>query len=133
METKNYKLHLTDDSSENFKDWREMMNGTEDSNMVKIDAALGQKANSSIPVYGVLSAASWEGASAPYTQVLSVPGLGADQNGHIAVANNATTQEVTAATEAILVISNQSAGTLTITAKGVKPECDIPVVVILLG
>lgn len=44
-ETKNYKLHLTDDSSERFLDWRNEMNGVEDSNMVKIDTALGEKAD----------------------------------------------------------------------------------------
>ncbi len=42
-ETTNYKLHLTDDGSEPFLDWRKAINGTENSNMVKIDAALGGK------------------------------------------------------------------------------------------
>ncbi len=42
-ETTNYKLHLTDDESEPFLDWRKAINGTENSNMVKIDAALGGK------------------------------------------------------------------------------------------
>lgn len=39
-ETSNYKLFLTDDSSINFKDWREKINGQSDSNMIKIDTAI---------------------------------------------------------------------------------------------
>ena len=47
-ETTNYGLYVTDDSSDKFLNWRTKMNGTVDSNMVKIDTALGEKANSSI-------------------------------------------------------------------------------------
>lgn len=43
-ETENYGLHLTDDSSEKFKDWREAMNSSGNSNMEIIDSALGQMA-----------------------------------------------------------------------------------------
>ena len=42
-ETIHYNLHLTDDSSERFIDWREAMNGPNDSNMTKIDTALWDK------------------------------------------------------------------------------------------
>lgn len=38
--TTNYELYITDDGSEKFIDWRRQMNGIEDSNMIKIDAAL---------------------------------------------------------------------------------------------
>ena len=38
--TPNYNLYLTDGSSTRFQEWRNQMNGTENSNMVKIDAAL---------------------------------------------------------------------------------------------
>ena len=48
--TPNYNLYLTDDSSTRFQEWRNQMNGTENSNMVKIDAALGEKANSSVAI-----------------------------------------------------------------------------------
>lgn len=41
--TQNCGLYLENDSTVKFKDWRERMNGTGDSNMVKIDAALGEK------------------------------------------------------------------------------------------
>lgn len=39
-ETINYGLYIEDDNSVFFKDWRKKMNGTDDSNMVKIDAIL---------------------------------------------------------------------------------------------
>ena len=41
-ETTNLKLHLTDDPQEHFIDWREAMNGVTDSNMTKIDDAVGK-------------------------------------------------------------------------------------------
>ncbi len=41
-ETTNYKLHLTESSSEKFLDWRKEMNGATNSNMVKIDKELGK-------------------------------------------------------------------------------------------
>lgn len=44
-ETKNYGLYLESDGNTRFQDWRERMNGETDSNMVKIDAALGEKAD----------------------------------------------------------------------------------------
>ena len=57
--TANYGLYITDDSSERFLEWRTKMNGTENSNMVKIDAALGEKANSSVLVSATLLASAW--------------------------------------------------------------------------
>lgn len=132
-ETTNYKLHLTDDSTERFLDWREKMNGTEDSNMIKIDNALGEKANSSVAIYTTLLASAWVGVNAPYTQELSVEGLTASQNGVIDVAHDATTTQREIAREAMLSVVGQADGTLTIAADGEMPEFDIPVYIILLG
>ena len=67
-ETTNYKLHLTSDNTEKFLGWSEKMNGTEDSNMIKIDNALGEKANSSVAIYTTLLASAWAGVNAPFTQ-----------------------------------------------------------------
>ena len=50
--TPNYVLYITDDSSERFIDWREKMNGTEDSNMLIIDEALAQKADKNAVIDG---------------------------------------------------------------------------------
>lgn len=132
-ETTNYKLHLTDDSTEKFLDWREKMNGTEDSNMIKIDNALGEKANSSVAISTTLLASAWTGVNAPFTQELSVEGLTASQNGVIDIAHDATAVQREIAREAMLSVIGQSNGTLTIAADGEMPEFDIPVYIILLG
>ena len=117
-ETTNYKLHLTGDNTEKFLDWREKMNGTEDSNMIKIDNALGEKANSSVAIYTTLLASAWAGVNAPFTQELAVEGLTASQNGVIDVAHDATTLQREIAREAMLSVVGQADGTLTIAADG---------------
>lgn len=38
--TEHYGLYLEDSSTTQFKEWREKINGTADSNMIKIDNAL---------------------------------------------------------------------------------------------
>lgn len=131
--TTNYGLYLTSDSSERFLDWREKMNGTNDSNMVKIDTALGEKANNSVAIYATLLATAWAGVDAPYTQELSVEGLTATQNGVINVAHDATADQREVAREAMLSVIGQGDGKLTIAADGEMPDIDIPVYVILLG
>lgn len=131
--TTNYGLHLTNDSSERFSDWRERMNGTDDSNMVKIDTALSQKADNSVMVTATLLASAWTGVDAPYTQELSVEGLLENTNGIINVAHNATITERDVAREAMLAVSGQENGKLTIVADGEMPEVDIPVYIILIG
>lgn len=131
--TKNYGLHLTNDSSEKFLDWRERMNGTRDSNMMKIDAALGEKANNSVIVTTTLLASAWVGVDAPYTQELAVDGLLKDTNGIIDIAHDATAEQREIAREAKLAITGQEDGKLIIVADGEMPEFDIPVYIILLG
>lgn len=132
-ETANYKLHLTDSDTERFLDWRNAMNGTENSNMVKIDKALGEKANSSVPVHAVLLATAWAGVEAPFTQTLVIDGLTATQNGVISVAQDATAEQREIAREALLAVVGQEDGKLEIVADGEMPERDIPVSIIQLG
>ena len=132
-ETTNYGLYITSDSSEKFLEWRTKMNGTENSNMVKIDTALGEKANSSISVSTTLLANAWVGVDSPFTQNISVEGLGATQNGTISVAHSATAEQREMAREAMLSVIGQAAGQLTIAADGGMPDIDIPVYIILLG
>ena len=132
-ETTNYGLYITSDSSEKFLEWCTKMNGTENSNMVKIDTALGEKANSSISVSTTLLANAWVGVDSPFTQNISVEGLGATQNGTISVAHSATAEQREMAREAMLSVIGQAAGQLTIAADGEMPDIDIPVYIILLG
>ena len=131
--TANYGLYITDDSSERFLEWRTKMNGTENSNMVKIDAALGEKANSSVLVSATLLASAWTGIDSPFTQDITVTGLTATQNGTISVAHNATFEQREMAREAMLSVVGQEDGKLTFAADGEMPDIDIPVYIILLG
>lgn len=132
-QTTNYGLYLEEDSSVKFQNWRKQMNGEDNSNMVKIDTALGEKANSSVARTGTLLASAWAGIDSPFTQELSVEGLGENQNGTISVAHTATVEQREMARLAMLSIVGQSDGSLTIAADGEMPDIDIPVVVILLG
>lgn len=133
--TPNYNLYLTedDDSSTKFKEWRKNINGSTDSNMTKIDTALGEKANSSKSVTTTLPYTSWVGTEAPYTQTITVTGLTANQNGTISIAQTATAEQRAAARDAMLTVTGQAANSLTITADGEMPVEDIPVCIILMG
>lgn len=130
-ETQNIGLYLEDDAATKFKVWREKMNGIDNSNMIKIDNAFGEKADHSRMISTTLLSSAWVGESAPYTQELTIESMGADQNGTIFVANDASTQENTAASMANITVSNQEENTLTVMANGIKPEIDIPVTVFL--
>lgn len=132
-ETTNYGLYVTDNSAERFLDWRTKMNGTENSNMVKIDAALGTKADSSVPVTTTLLANAWTGIDSPFMQEIAVDGLTATQNGVISVSHDATAEQRDMAREAMLSVVGQEDGKLIIAADGEMPDIDIPVYIILLG
>lgn len=132
-ETKNYNLSLTDDDQTKFKEWRESINGNVNSNMQKIDEALGEKAKRSISISATLSADAWIGIDSPFTQELNVEGLEEDQNGDIAVAHSATALQRDIARCAMLAVVGQSDGKLIIAADGELPEQDIPVSIILFG
>ena len=130
--TKNYDLALTDNDQTKFKEWRESINGNSNSNMEKIDTALGEKANLSVAINAVLLMSAWSDDS-PYVQTISVEGLNADQNGIITIGQNITTEQLEDVVAADMRISDQADGSLTVTAYCDKPTCDIPVTIILLG
>ena len=130
-ETANYKLFITDDDSMSFLEWRKKLNGETGSNMTKIDAALGNKAERSVSYNAELISTEWDNDSK--TQVISVTGLTASQNGSISVAQEATEAAREAARNAMLSVTGQADNTLTITADGDIPECNIPVVIIVYG
>lgn len=131
-ETKNYHLILTDDDQTKFKEWRESINGNSNSNMEKIDTALGEKANLSVAINAVLLMSAWSDDS-PYVQTISVDSLTTEQNGIITIGQNITTEQLEDVIAADMRITNQADGTLTVTAYGDKPTRDIPVTIILLG
>lgn len=131
--TTNYKLYLCDDDTKNFKEWREEINGTNDSNMQKIDAALSQKADHSTSIEAVLRADSWRGSASPFTQVIEINGLSANHNGVISVTHSATIEQRDMVREAMLAITGQEDGKLTVSADGELPSIDIPVTIILFN
>lgn len=132
-ETENYGLYLTDDSNTRFLDWRNKINGTEDSNMIKIDNALAGKAAMSQAITETLFANKWVTSGSICTQNINIDGLTAEQNGVIGTAQNLTELQIETVRAAGLYISNQGNGFLTIASDGETPSCDIPVLIILLG
>jgi hypothetical protein len=98
-----------------------------------INDELQEYAPRSSYVAATLAAASWTGDAAPYTQTITVDGLTAEQNGTIFIDYGATADEREAARNALLAVSGQAAGELTIAADGDKPDIDIPVRIVLLG
>lgn len=109
------------------------MSGENDSNMQKIDAALGQKADSSVSASKVLSASGWLGAASPFTQNISIDGVTEQKNGTIQVSHEATLEQREIARCAMLSVVGQGDGFITIAADGDLPEKDIPVTIILFG
>jgi len=130
--TANYNLQTTDSNTEYFKDWWRAQNLATSSNITKIDTALGEKAAQSVAVSATLSSSAWTGSSSPYSQVVSVP-ITSNQNGMASLSPDATVEERIAAREAIMYVSSQAAGTLTINADGIVPLVDIPIQIIILG
>ena len=78
---------------------------------------------------GTLSAASWSGNQ----QTVSVPGLGANQDGMAGIDGDLSSDLMAQARAADLYISAQSEGALTITARGTAPTQDIPIYVAMFS
>jgi hypothetical protein len=133
MNTTNYNLYLEDDSTTRFLDWRQKMNGSDNSNMVKIDNALAEKAALSRAITATLFANQWNTDGAVSTQTITIDGLTPEQNGVIGTAQNLTGLQIETVRAAGLYISSQGDGYLTIASDGETPSCDIPVLIILLG
>ena len=77
----------------------------------------------------MLLAASWEGDSYPYTQTVEVPGITKETMGVVGIADEATDEQYTVATEAQLRKTGQDTNSLTIKAYGTKPSVDIPITI----
>ena len=88
-------------------------------------------AASSKTVSTTLTASGWTGTG-PYTQVLSVAGLGAAQNGDVAPADNITDAQWEAAVAARIRKSGQAAGNITLKALGDKPPVNSPCTVTIV-
>lgn len=91
-------------------------------------------AAAAISAYGTevavtLTAAGWTGAAAPYTQTVAVAGLLANSYGDIGPANSATAAQRAAYRSALIAVTAQTDGSVTLVADGDKPAVDIPAVV----
>ena len=80
-----------------------------------------------------LTAAGWTGDSAPYTQTVTVTGLAADAHLIVGLAPTVTAEEMEAAAAAMLLATGQSAGSITISAFGDKPEAALPILIMEVG
>jgi len=81
-------------------------------------------------IAATLAAASWVGASAPYTQDLTIAGMTAALKGvSVGLADTATDAQYEACIAAMIRATGQSANKITIRAIGDKPTVDIPVLV----
>lgn len=130
--TKNYNLYVTDDDSEWVQNMRREIYGETDSNMTKIDEALSGKANLDEKISAVLSASAWSQA-APHTQDITDSRLTAKSDGLIVIDPAITGSQLDVVSAAKLHVSGQTDGSLTVTAHGVKPDCDIPIIIIVFG
>lgn len=83
----------------------------------------------SVSVTATLTQAGWNNKQ----QSIAIDGLKENQNGMIDVSPEITNEQMEVARNAILRVSGQSNGSLTITAYGEVPNCDIPVVIVLLN
>lgn len=86
-----------------------------------------------VQVDAVLTAAGWSGDAAPYAQTVAVAGLAPGAIGGIGLAQGATAEQRTAAWSAMLSVTGQTAGSVTVTADGERPAVDLPAVVTILG
>ena len=91
-------------------------------------------AATAISAYGTevavtLTAAGWTGAAAPYAQTVAVAGLLANSYGDMGPANSATAAQRAAYRAALIAVTAQADGSVTLVADGDKPAVDIPAVV----
>lgn len=76
-----------------------------------------------------ITATGWTGSAAPYTQTVAVAGLLANSYGDIGPANSATAAQRAAYRSALIAVTAQADGSVTLVADGDKPAVDIPAVV----
>lgn len=131
-QTTNYGLYLMGSSSQPFKEWSEQLNSGDNSTIAIIDRVLGDKSDHSTIVSATLLASSWVGNSAPFTQTVSISGITSESNGIIRENALPGTDAKKAARRAMLEVTSQTSGSLTISAYKVKPTVDIPISVMIV-
>ena len=84
-------------------------------------------------VSGALSAASWSGSAAPYTQAVAIAGMTDTKKAIAGLPHTATGAQFLAALDAQMHVTSQGTDTITVTAEGDKPSMDIPILVQIMG
>lgn len=91
----------------------------------------GPVINESFIVNATLAAASWVGASAPYTYALTVNGVTTTSNQELLPKTDITSAQLTALQKANIIGVGQALNTINLKAFGTKPTVDIPITIIV--
>lgn len=94
----------------------------------EILSAISSKSDHSTSVSATLTYSGWSNGS----QTLSISNLKSTHNGTIGLSPSATPEQVAAACTAKLRATAQNNGSITITAGGAVPACDIPVEIVMV-
>lgn len=99
--------------------------------------ALSSKAAKTQELTATLTAANWTGASAPFTQSISMPGVVGpgpnESKGKLSLARGTTAAQRAAASKAKMDVLEQGTDTVTVVADGTRPTIDLPVVLHIWG
>ena len=80
-----------------------------------------------------LTAASWSGTSAPYSQKISNAKILANSNVDVSIASSATDAQALAYVAGAFIPGAVAAGSVVIKAYGKKPKVDIPIAILIHG
>lgn len=83
----------------------------------------------SVTIHTTLYASEWS-ANRPYTQTIDIPDITSNTNGTLTIDPAASDEEIQACIDANIIISDQSINYITLQVTEVKPEIDIPVVIV---
>ena len=83
----------------------------------------------SVTIHTTLYASDWS-KNRPYTQTIDLPNITSKTNGTLTIDPIATEEQINACIDAEIIISEQSINYITVQVTAVKPEVDIPVIII---
>ena len=115
------------------------LNPVSNANLIKcadgtsVEAKFTTKSNLSTLVSTSLSAASWTGTSAPYSQTISVEGVTATSANEILPGASISASQLDLLQAANIQDGGQANGSITVLAYGGKPTADLPIRIIIRG
>lgn len=83
----------------------------------------------SVTIHTTLYASDWS-ANRPYTQNIDLPDITSNTNGTLTIDPLATDEQLEACVNAGIIISEQSINYMTLQTTSIKPEIDIPVIIV---